>query len=179
MLLKETEREMIHRYMREGRWQLVKPVYEKELAMLQATTGDTRSVCKRSARVEIARQFPPLDRLPDPRPDFEPEPPKVAPDEAPPSNLPTGSGDFDSDLEWAYLHLGSSVPPESAPSGAAWFLREHGRSPKTRAAFITMCQKAFSQKSNDDGDRLRDDRARQFALLSNLTREFAGLEKTS
>ena len=47
-----------------------------------------------------------------------------------PTNLPAG-GDFDADLSCPYHHMAADVQPQEAPSGAAWFLREHGSAAKT------------------------------------------------
>ena len=102
-------------------------------------------------------------------------------DDAPaslPTGLPVGDSNFDRDFEWAYANLGAELEPSAAPSGAAWLLREIGRSPKGRDKFVAMAQKTLSKKNDTENEKKnREDRSRQFALLDSINRSFAGLEE--
>lgn len=176
----ETDKKMWSRINAEGRWTAAMQLYTETYDGLRAQNTQAREA-GRQANAAVRAQFPPRltvrekrlasdDSVGDASEDVLDELP-------PPSDLPIGTTDFDADLAWAWTHLGADVSPSDAPSGAAWFLREHGRTPKTRPAFVTMCQKAFSKKGGDDVERNREDRSRQFRLLENLSREFAGLER--
>ena len=169
----ESDKVLWARLTREGRWEAATMLYSRTLSEL-CESGMGRVKAKREATTIVRAKFPP-----DLTSGIEPVDEEADPDEyTMPSDLPTGSNEFDADLEWSYRHLGAKVEPRDAPSGAAWALREHGRAVKTRAAYLSMCQKAFSKKSSDDVERNREDRSRQFRLLETLSREFAGLEKT-
>jgi len=180
----ESDKQMWSRLNAEGHWADASKLYAKTFDELKAQKIPTKEA-GRQANVLVRSRFPPQLTEREQRRMAAlkeqaalPADEDADPDETPaPSNLPIGSTDFDFDLAWAWTHLGADVSPLDAPSGAAWFLREHGRTAKTRPAFVTMCQKAFSKKGGDDIERNREDRSRQFRLLDNLAREFAGLEK--
>ena len=93
-----------------------------------------------------------------------------------PENLPVGSATIKEDLLWAYHNITSAVTEATAPSGSAWYLREWGRNPRARDKFVTLVMRTFGQKTDAD-ERFKDDRRRQFALLENITKEFAGIEQ--
>lgn len=186
----ETKKKLEARLAREGRWAEASRFYAETVAELKKTGINARDRTA-EALIRLQEKYPPLLSVMDakraafirqPGPlvvgDSHSEPQVVPPvpdeEEEPPSNMPVGTGNIDEDVAWAYNHLGADVKPSDAPSGSAWFLREYGRSEKTRDKFVQMAHKTLSKKATTDGEKLRDDRARQFELLSALSREFAG-----
>ncbi len=180
----ESDKQMWSRLNAEGHWAAASKLYAKTFDELKEQKIPTKEA-GRQANIVVRSRFPPemterekrraealkASQAPPANEDEAPDPEEM------PICLPVGTSSFDDDLEWSYRNLGANVLPEDAPSGAAWALREHGRAAKTRGAYITMCQKTFSKKSGDDIEKNREDRSRQFRLLDNLAREFAGLEK--
>jgi hypothetical protein len=172
--MNETKIELTHRLQREGRWGEASVLREKLRRELREA-GKTRAVANDEAWSRMADEFPPLSASHQ-QSEGEGDPLADGDDGDLPENLPVGSATFKEDLLWAYHNITSAVTETTAPSGSAWYLREWGRNPRARDKFVTLVMKTFGQKTDTD-EQFKDDRRRQFALLENITKEFAGIEQ--
>lgn len=179
----ESKIELTHRLEREGRWAEASVIRDRVRKERRAA-GDTRDVANDAAWEAMAKEYPPIPAITQAgkastRTSESAEDPFSDDDDSDslPENLPAGSAtSIQADLLWAYQNICSPVTEAMAPSGAAWALRTWGRSAKGRDKFIGLVVKTFKPKEDEDG-RHRDDRARQFSTLGELSREFAGIEQ--
>ena len=179
--MSETKIDLTNRLMREGRW-VAACEFRDRVRREQREAGKKRSEANDEAWRLMALEFPPLvpgsehtadgDAVTELRNDEDDDF-----DESPlPENLPAGDGDFEADLRWAWTCISDDdVVPEAAPNGSAWYLLLYGRSNPEK--FVPLVMKVLGSVGMHERD-MRRDRAFQFALLANITQEFAGQEPT-
>ena len=179
--MNESKIEATHRLQHDGRWAEAS-AFRDRVRKERRAAGDTRDVANEAAWAAMAQEFPPMPvstsqevstRTREPMDD-----PFSDDDDSAllPENLLPGAATCASDMAWAYQNLCSPVTANEAPSGAAFALRAWGRSDKGRDKFFAVALKFLAPKDAANG-RLKDDRARQFGLLADLGREFAGIEQ--
>ena len=163
-MMTESKIELTHRLQREDRWNEASEFRDK-VRSEQREAGRSRAEANEEAWSRMAGKFPPM---PSPKPSNN-EMDGLFSDEVNdsdlPSNLSSGDGNFETDLQWAYRHICSEVCREDAPNGAAWRLRQWGRDPDTTDKFLNWVAKTQLRHRDVDG-RMRDDGRRQFELLS-------------
>ena len=163
-MMTESKIELTHRLQSEGRWNEASEFRDK-VRSEQREAGRPRAEANEEAWSRMAEKFPPL---PAPQPinnDMDGLFSDEVNDSDLPSNLSSGDGNFELDLQWAYRNICSEVRREDAPSGAAWRLRQWGRDPDTTDKFLNWVAKMQFRHRDVDG-RMRDDGRRQFELLS-------------
>ena len=160
----ESRIEITHRLVGERRWPAACE-FRDRVRKEERAAGRKRAEAVEESWRQMAEQFPPL-----PGPERSPDDIETVSTGHDDSDLPPGGDDFESDLAWAWMHIGEDgVETAHAPNGCAWYLLIFGRQNPER--MVQLVVKALG-RTGTDAKRLREDRDFQFALLDRINKEF-------